>query len=335
MTGGRFRFGLSSPELRTGVALLALLLINAIITPHFVQVEVRDGRLFGALIDILRNGSIVVLLATGMCLVIATGGIDLSVGSVMALAGAVAALALVEWGLSSPAALALGVLTGVCAGLFNGALVTFLRLQPIVATLVLLVAGRGLAQVLTGDQKVRFASPLFEQIASGSLAGLPMPAFVAGAVALLALLLVRFTAAGMYIHAIGDNPRAAMLCGLPVHRVRLLVYAASGLCAGAAGLIAAAEIREADVASAGLYHELDAILAVVIGGTALTGGRPRVIGAVLGALLIQTLTVMLQMRGIATEHGLVLKAGVALAVCLPQAPGFFPGRLRRGGGVSP
>jgi ribose/xylose/arabinose/galactoside ABC-type transport system permease subunit len=318
----------SWPALGAAAALAVLLLANALLTPGFAQIELRDGRLYGAVVDILRNGSVVVLLAVGMSLVIATAGVDLSVGSVMALAGAVAALGLTEHSLSPTAALACGLAVGTAAGLFSGVLVTFVRIQPIIATLVMLVAARGLAQVLTQDQKVRFESPAFEWLASGAVAGIPVPVLLAAGTALVVAALLRFTVAGLYIHAVGDNPRAAYMCGLPIHRVHLFVYGMSGLCAGLAGMLAAAEIKEADVAGSGLFLELDAILAVVLGGGLLTGGRPHVLGAVLGALVIQTLTVMLQMRGVATEHGLVIKAAVALAICLPQAP-KLASRVRR------
>jgi simple sugar transport system permease protein len=266
------------------------------------------------------------LLAVGMTLVIATAGIDLSVGSVMALCGAVAALGMTERGWGIPVAIAAALIVGLCAGLWNGVLVTFLGLQPIIATLVLLVAGRGLAQAITGDQKIRFELPVFEQLATGAIYGVPTPAIIAIGAALAVMILLRGTVLGLYIEAVGTNPRAARLCGLPVHRIRLAAYGISGLCAAAAGLIATAEIKEADVANSGLYAELDAILAVVIGGTSLSGGKPRIVGSILGVLIMRILTTMLQMHSIATEQTLVLKASVALAVCLMQAP-----KLRRGG----
>jgi ribose/xylose/arabinose/galactoside ABC-type transport system permease subunit len=308
------------------LSLLLLLALNLIFTPGFARLEIQDGRVFGALIDILQNGAPVMLLATGMTLVIALAGIDLSVGSVMALAGAVAALLITRHEQSVPIAVlaALGVATLV--GLWNGALVAQVGLQPIVATLVMLVAGRGLALALTDDQKVRFENPTFEFIGNGSLLGLPVPLFIVGGVVLLTWLVLRKTAVGLYVEAIGVNPRAARLCGLRVNTIRVLTYAFSGLCAGIAGLIATADIKEADVANSGLYMELDAILAVVIGGTSLTGGRPHLLGALLGALIMQTLTVTLQMRGVITEHTLIIKAVIALLVCLLQTP--TPARIR-------
>jgi ribose/xylose/arabinose/galactoside ABC-type transport system permease subunit len=304
------------------VALAALLVFNLIFTTGFARVEFRDGRLFGTLVDIFQNGAPVMLLAVGMTLVIALGGIDLSVGSVMALSGAVAALLMTEHGHSVPSAVVIALATAMVVGAVNGALVTYGSIQPIIVTLVTLVMGRGLAQTLTQDQKVRFEIPAFEFIGNGTVLGLPFPVLLVAAVALLVGLLLRKTATGLYIEAMGGNPQAARLCGLRVHVIRMLAFMACSLCAGLAGLIAAADIKEADVANAGLYLELDAILAVVLGGTSLTGGRANLVGSLIGAIFIQTLTIMLQMRGVITEHTLIIKAVVALTVCYMQTPSF-------------
>jgi ribose/xylose/arabinose/galactoside ABC-type transport system permease subunit len=304
------------------VALAALLVFNLIFTTGFARVEFRDGRLFGTLVDIFQNGAPVMLLAVGMTLVIALGGIDLSVGSVMALSGAVAALLMTEHGHSVPSAVVIALATAMVVGAVNGALVTYGSIQPIIVTLVTLVMGRGLAQTLTQDQKVRFEIPAFEFIGNGTVLGLPFPVLLVAAVAVLVGLLLRKTATGLYIEAMGGNPQAARLCGLRVHVIRMLAFMACSLCAGLAGLIAAADIKEADVANAGLYLELDAILAVVLGGTSLTGGRANLVGSLIGAIFIQTLTIMLQMRGVITEHTLIIKAVVALTVCYMQTPSF-------------
>jgi simple sugar transport system permease protein len=263
------------------------------------------------------------LLAVGMCLVIASGGIDLSVGSVMALAGVAAALLITRHNASPPAAIAAALVVAAAAGAVNGLLVSALRLQPIIATLITLIAARGLAQTLSDDQKVRFASPAFELLAGGWFLALPVPLFLVAGVGLAAILFLRFTAFGLYLEACGVNPRAARLCGLPVAAIRIAVYTASALCAGLAGLIAAADIKEADVAAAGQYLELDAILAVVIGGASLAGGKPSVAASLIGALVMHTLAVGLQMRGVITEHTLIIKALVILAVCAAQSPGLF------------
>lgn len=315
----------SRPESRAGFALLLLVLFNVLFTANFAGVEWRDRRLFGAMIDVLRNGSTVVLLAVGMTLVIAAGGIDLSVGSLMAVSGTVAALLIsgsAEPGSSwQVIAAAAGVAAAALAGVVNGVMVGFVGLQPIVATLVMLVAARGIAQALASDQKVRFSSALIEGMARGSWLGLPAPVWIAAGVAIFGALAVRWTLLGMAVHAVGENERAARICGVRVRGVRVLTYIVSGACAGIAGLIAAGDIGEADTANCGMYLELDAILAVVIGATRLTGGRALIIGSVIGALIMQTLNVMLQMRGVPAEHGLVVKAVVVLGVCLARSEG--------------
>src|SRR4051812_28598028 len=304
------------------VGLGALLAFNLLFTPGFARLELRDGRLFGTLVDLFQNGAPVMLLATGMTLVIALGGVDLSVGSVMALSGAVAALLITEHAQSVPVALGAALLVGLLAGGLNGALVTYGGVQPIIVTLVMLVTGRGLAQALTHDQKVRFEDPGFEWLGNGTLLGLPVPMLLVAVVALLVGLALRRTVLGLYMEAVGGNPRTARLSGLRVDAIRMVAYMACALCAAVAGLIAAADIKEADVANAGLYLELDAILAVVLGGTSLTGGRANLVGSLIGALFMQTLTTMLQMKGVITEHTLIIKAVVALAVCFIQTAAF-------------
>lgn len=304
------------------IGLGALLAFNVLFTPGFANIELRDGRLFGTLVDLFQNGAPVMLLAIGMTLVIALGGIDLSVGSVMALAGAVSALLMTAHGQAASTAIAAGLGVGLLVGACNGVLVARGGFQPIIITLVMMVTGRGLAQTLTSDQKVRFDNPAFEVLGNGTVLGLPVPMLLVAAAAVLVGLLLRRTSLGLYVEAIGGNPRAARLCGLRVDAIQVVVYMACALCAALAGLIAAADIKEADVANAGLYLELDAILAVVLGGTSLAGGHANLLGSLIGALLIQTLTTTLQMRGVITEHTLIIKAIVVIMVCLFQTAVF-------------
>ena len=311
-----------TPALYPLLALIVLLIVNVLFTPNFARIEIRDGKVFGSLVDIFQNGAPVMLLSIGMTLVIATAGIDLSVGSIMAISGAVAALLVTGPQIPVPVAIVAALGVALLAGAWNGILVTFVGLQPIVATLCLLVMGRGIAQALTHDQKIRFENPAFEFIGNGSVLGIPIPIFIVAAVAGVALLALRKTALGLYIEAVGGNVRAARLCGLKVHTITILAYMFCGLCAGIAGLIATADIKEADVLGCGLYLELDAILAVVIGGTSLAGGRASIPGSLIGATIMQTLTIMLQMHGVVTEHTLIVKAVVAVMVCLLQTPGF-------------
>jgi galactofuranose transport system permease protein len=241
---------------------------------------------------------------------------------VMALSGAVSALLITEHGQSVPMAMAAALAVGLLVGACNGAVVARAGVQPIIITLVMMVTARGLAQTLTHDQKVRFENPAFEVLGSGTVLGLPVPMLIVALVAVLVGLLLRRTVVGLYVEAIGGNPRAARLCGLRVDETQILAYMACSLCAAVAGMIAAADIKEADVANAGLYLELDAILAVVLGGTSLAGGHANLVGSLIGALLIQTLTTTLQMRGVVTEHTLIIKAIVVVAVCFFQTAVF-------------
>lgn len=301
-------------------ALAILLIINALLVPNFLRVEMRDGRLFGALIDIAHRATPVILLAIGMTLVIATRGIDLSVGATMAISGAAAALLLTRGGASAPAAVVAGLAAGLAAGLWNGALVAYIGIQPIVATLLLMVAGRGIAQLMTDGQIITFENPAFESMSSGSLLALPNTLYIAAAVLAVAVFTARRTVMGSYIEAVGGNETAAAYSGIDAGRVKLFVYAFSGVCAALAGLLAAADIKAADASHAGLYLELDAILAVVIGGTLFTGGRFNLAGSVVGALVIQTLTTGILMKGVGVEYTLVVKAVTVILVCVIQSP---------------
>ena len=308
----------------TAVALGLLLGVNAVATPSFYEQ--------GAVLDVLNRGSIIVLAALGMTLVIATGGVDLSVGAVVAIAAAACAVTL---GAGAPAVAAIGaaLLAALAAGCFNGVLVAQARIQPIVATLVLMVAGRGIAQLLTRGQIVTFDDPVLSFLDGGRLLGLPMPVVVTLVVFVGLEVLVRATALGLFVESIGDNATASRLAGVPVRVVTLAAYAISGLCAGVAGVLAAADIRAADANNAGLYLELDAILAVVLGGTALTGGRFSLVGAVLGALFIQTLTTTLLFHDVDPSATLVVKAVAVVGVCLllSERVRGWVGRLAPGG----
>jgi simple sugar transport system permease protein len=302
------------------LALALLLAFNLAFTPGFFTLVVRGGRLYGTLVDILNHGSKVGIVAIGMTLVIATGGVDLSVGAVMAICGAIAASMSVHNAAPFPVIILCSLGAGLVAGLWNGILVSRFRIQPIVATLVLMVAGRGVAQLMTDGLIITFQDSRLAFFAGGSVLGLPFPVTLAVGVLLAVILLTRRTALGLFIESVGDNEQASRFSGLDSRGITLLVYAMSGLCAGFAGLIEASYIKAADANNAGLFVELDAILAVVIGGTALTGGRFYLVGAVIGALFIQTLTQTMYMRNVSADVAPVPKALVVVLVCLLQSP---------------
>ncbi|MEZ2407981.1 ABC transporter permease [Bosea sp. UNC402CLCol] len=299
-------------------ALLAILAMNWLVSPQFFEIRLQDGRLFGSLIDVLNRGAPVALLSLGMVLVVAMRGIDLSVGAVMAIAGAIAASLADSHSLPVVLAAALGA--GLLCGLWNGILVAVFGIQPIVATLILMVAGRGIAQLITEGRIVTFTSPSLAWFGGGSVLGLPPPVVLTLAMLVLTLVIVRGTALGLLIEATGANAKASALAGVGTRLITIATYVWCGLCAALAGVVAAADILGADANNAGLWLELDAILAVVIGGTSLLGGRFSLVLAVVGALIIQAMNTGILLSGFPPETNLIVKAMVVLAVLLAQSP---------------
>jgi simple sugar transport system permease protein len=301
--------------------LLILLAFNALFTPGFFQLELVEGRLIGTPVHIAVQASRIILVATGMTLVIATRGVDLSVGSVMAISGATAAV-LGSGGTPFPLLLAAGLAVGAAVGFSNGLLVAALRIQPIIATLIFMVLGRGVAMLITGGQPRPLHNEALLFLGSGHLLGLPLPPLIALAVLLLTAAVLRITPLGLFISATGSNETASRLAGLPSARIKILVYLFCGVAAAFAGLITAARVETADPARLGELVELDAIFAVVVGGTALTGGRFTLAGSLIGALLIQTLSLTMINQGMPPEITPAPKALVILAVCLLQSEEF-------------
>lgn len=299
-------------------ALVLILMADWLVSPQFFDLRLQDGRLFGSVVDVLNRGAPVALLSLGMVLVIATRGIDLSVGAVMAISGAVAASLADSYGL--PVVIAAAVGAGLLCGLWNALLVAVFRIQPIVATLILMVAGRGIAQLITGGRIVTFSSPGLAWFGSGSLLGVPAAVVLLIGALAVTVLLVRGTALGLMIEATGGNERAASLAGVDTRATIASVYVWSGLCAAVAGLVVTGDIRGADANNAGLWLELDAILAVVIGGTSLLGGRFSLGLAVIGALIIQAMNTGILLSGFRPEFNLLVKAVVVLVVLIVQAP---------------
>ena len=316
------------------VTLVVLLAINAGFNASFLHLEWRDGHLYGSLVDILKSASPLILVALGMTLVIATRGIDISVGAVVAISAAIAAWMIggslvVENGVSThvsrfPMSVAIcgALAVALICGLWNGLLVSVVGMQPIIATLILMVAGRGIAQLITGGQIITVYYAPYFFIGNGYLLGLPFALFIATAVFIVLLLLTQRSALGLFIQAVGINPSAAYVAGVPAKRITFWVYAFCGLCAGVAGLVVSSNVKSADGNNAGMLMELDAILAVTLGGTALTGGRFSLAGSVIGALIIQTLTYAIYSLGVPPEVNLVVKAVVVFAVMLLQSAEF-------------
>jgi ribose/xylose/arabinose/galactoside ABC-type transport system permease subunit len=315
-------------------ALFFVLLFNFFFTKNFFTIEIKDGHFYGVTIDILNRATPLMLLAIGMTLVIATKGIDISVGSMIAISGAVAASLIggkLEYvdGVKTlvtlvpmPVAILTALLVTTILGMWNGLLISRVGIQPIVATLILLVAGRGIAQLITQGQIITVYYKPFQFIGTGYILGLPFSLFIVGLVFGITLYAVRKTALGMFIESIGINAVASRFAGINVSKYIFSVYAFSGLCAGLAGLIICSNVSSADGNNAGLFIELDAILAVSLGGNSLDGGRFSITGSLIGALVIQSITTTIYALGVPPEITLVVKSIVVIIICLLQSANF-------------
>jgi galactofuranose transport system permease protein len=295
-------------------ACLLLFLINCIFTPHFLTFQTLGVN--------LQQMATVAIVAVGMTLVIGTGGIDLSVGSVMAIAGALAPLIfshITSQPLGNILAIILPILAAGVCGLFNGTLVARFHIQPIIATLILFIAGRGIAQVLTNGAGQNFSNPAFEWIGKGRILGLPFQAYVMVILVIVFTLVIRYTTFGRHILATGGNESAARLAGVPVARTKLLTYVIAGLLAGLAGLIVVALNSESDPGTVGVNVELNAIAAVAVGGTPLIGGQAKVVGTLVGALIIQLIYTALVGNNVPDAVALVINAVIILAAVYVQS----------------
>jgi ribose transport system permease protein len=302
----------------TFVAFLLLIAFNVAVTPNFLSWQTLNVN--------LTQVATIVIVASGMTLVIATGGIDVSVGSLMAISGAIAPMIFLgtlvpidDPALAVGLAFVVPVVVAMLFGWFNGFLVTHFAIQPIVATLVLFIAGRGIAQVMTNGNLQVFKNPAFQFIALGHIGGVPAQVVLMVIVSLLAYCLVRFTVIGRQIIAVGGNEKAARLTGIPVKRVKTLVYVISGALAGIAGLVVVARNSASDANLVGMGMELDAIAAVAVGGSLLTGGRANIFGTLLGAFVIQLVRYTLLANGVPDAAALIVKAGlIVIAVFIQQ-----------------
>ena len=295
------------------LALVLLVLYNVFFTLNFLTLATVQ-LLFAQLPP-------VIIVSLGMALVIGTGGVDLSVGSTMAIASAVLAkFVIVDGGFGAPTGVAvlMAVLAGLVVGLFNGVVVATARVQPIVATLGMLTAGRGIALVITGGALIELFVPFFKLVRLGKLFGVPYVMWVAVLLALAIAVMVRRSAFGYRLLAIGGNRRASVLAGLPVQRTLITVYALSGTLAAIAGVIATARLRASDPSYIGLLIELSAITAVVVGGTALEGGQVKILGTVIGAVFIQLLTTTLVSHNVPDSGARIVQAAIIIAAVYLQ-----------------
>ncbi|GAB3480564.1 ABC transporter permease [Marinomonas epiphytica] len=301
-------------------AFFLLLLVNIVITPNFLQIQ--------TLYVNLTQVATVAIVAIGMTLVIASGGIDLSVGALMALSGTIAPLIfLSDFAAQSPTlgltlAILVAILVAGLAGLFNGLLISFYKIQPIIATLILFISGRGIAQVLTNGELQTFDNPSFEFIGTGRILGIPVQAIITLVLALSIAWVLKHSIYGRYLLAVGGNEKAAELAGVPAKKVKLVTYMMCGLLAGIAGLITTAINSASDANQTGQLMELDAISAAIVGGVLLTGGKAPILGAVLGAAIVQLVGYTLLANGVHDAVAMVAKAVIIIvAVYLQQVRG--------------
>ncbi len=328
------------------LGLVAILLLNLVISPEFFEVTRQaDGKFRGNLINILNNGARVCILAIGMTLVYATGGIDLSVGSVMATSGALAALMIRPGYLQGQPVLdpqlplvliVFGSLAlAMVLGAVNGMLVAIVRVQPIIATLIMMYSARGLAVLMVQGQTPTYHEVPFTKIGLGFFLGFPLPVWIALVIFLATLLVTKRTALGLFIEATGENRIAGRYVGIRTRLITIGTFVFSSLCAGIAGLIHVAGESSTSPYNTGNMIELDAIAAVIIGGT-MWGGRFTLTGSIIGALIIQSLTTTVYFQRWPFEYSLVFKALVLIIVALIQSEklreylGKAIGRIRFG-----
>jgi ribose/xylose/arabinose/galactoside ABC-type transport system permease subunit len=309
----------SSQTQRALFALIALSIYNAFATTNFLT--------FATLRVNLTQVATIVIVGVGMTYVIGSAGIDLSVGALMAISGALApkifdsqrALLSNEW-IGIPLAIVIPILVAGAFGYFNGYLITKFKIQPIIATLVLFLGGRGIAKALSDGNLVEFNKPHFDYLGTGRPFGIPVQVIVMIVIAIVAAWGLRSTTFGRYVLAIGGNERAAELAGVPVTRVKRQIYVLSGLLAGVAGLIVVAINTSSDPYQVGQDMELDAIAAVAVGGTPFTGGRATIAGTVIGAFFIHQVRYTLISHGVPDGTTRMVIAGAILIAVLLQRP---------------
>lgn len=312
--------------------MVLVLLINLLKSPEFFSIAINNGVLYGRLVDILNRGSEIAILAVGQTLVVAvSAGTDISVGSVMSLSGCFCCMLLAGYGVNSTTTLALpmaigmlgGVLMGGVCGAFNGVLVAKLKIQPMVATLILFTAARAIGLLLCDNQITYIRYESYKYLGNFlPHVPIPTPIFVTIAVILVISILLKKTSLGLYIQAVGINGRAARISGINSDVICFVCYVICGLCAGIAGIVASSRIYSADSNNIGLNFELDAILAVALGGNSLGGGKFNLPGSIIGAYTIQAITTTLLAMGVSTDQAPVVKAIIVVIIVIVQAPAF-------------
>jgi len=314
-------------------ALIIMLIVNSIITPGFFKVSINNGVLYGFLIDILNRSSELIILAVGMTFVAASSrGTDISVGTVAAVSASLIVRLLGSsydgYAMNPALAITFGLILGILCGAVNGFLVAGLHIQPMVATLIMYTAGRGIAQLISSTELatgvILYVRMESYKYIGGFIPGciIPTPIFIAAAFVAITYLVTTKTAMSTYIQTVGINPKAGRLVGINSVMVIFFCYVFSGFCSGVTGLIASSRIYSCDANNIGLNMELDAILAVALGGNSLGGGKFNLAGSVIGAVTIQALTTSLYAVGVSADQLPVYKAIVVIMIVVFQSPAF-------------
>lgn len=312
----KFKAFLQMKELWAIIGLAFILLFNLVFNPGFFNLGIRDGHLFGSMIDVLNRGASLVIVSLGMTLVIATKGIDISVGSISALGAMTAVYLLGTASMPVPVAILAGLLAGLLCGIWNGLLVAKLNLQPMIATLILMTVGRGLAQIISNGEILTISNNTYAYLGRGYFLGLPFPTILMVIITLIIWGITRKTSIGLSIESVGINEESARYAGINTQQILWLCYIICGVLAALSGMMESANVSSADGNNNGLNLELDAILAVVLGGTSMDGGKFHLGGTVVGALFIQTLTTTIFTFGVPAETIMVVKAVVVIFVVL-------------------
>jgi galactofuranose transport system permease protein len=313
-------------------ALALIFLFDAFYAPGFFKIEIQGDHLYGNLIDVINNGAPLMLVAMGMTMVIATGGVDLSVGAVIAISGAMGAV-LINPSLGNqlisnaitakdasntplPIIVLADLAAGTLCGVWNGLLVSRAKIQPMVATLILMVAGRGIAQLITNGQIMTIYYTPYFWFGNGFIFGLPVSIYIVAVVFLLAWVGVRKTSIGLFVESVGINSKSSYYSGINEQNVKLLAYTFCGFCGAIAGLILSSYVHSEDANNIGLNYELDAILSVVMGGTLMSGGRFSLFASIVGAIVIWTFTLTVYTLGVPANALLAAKAVLVMVVIL-------------------
>ena len=295
---------------------------------EFFKIGIQNELLSGRLVNILNRGSEVAILAIGMTLVVsASAGTDISVGSVMALSAGVCCTLLAGAAAPQATELAVPLIVGVLAalvvgcvcGAFNGALVAYLNIQPMVATLILWTAARAIGLLVCNNLIVYVRNDAFAMF-GGYIGPVPTPLIIAAVCIAVVTIVLKKSALGLYIQSVGINKKASRIAGLNSQKIIFLCYVLCGLCAGIAGVVASSRITSADTNNIGLNFELDAILAVALGGNSLAGGKFNLAGSIIGAYTIQAITTTMYNLGVSSAVNPVFKAVIVIVIVAVQAP---------------